>query len=268
MPIAHFATFSNKKEDIKISKTSSDIDFPIKNLVKQDLKNLLKDNEVLINSSKHILKKVFENIILHDKIIFLCDKNGYIINIVGEIDVFQRFFERGFKLGTSMSYESCGRSAVGEVLRSEKMSIVNAQQHYCKSLTKWTCIAAPIHVADTLQGIICISLKIDEKINHCKIVLELISDFVTSLLIQGDKTPTDKLLFFGALILDERIGLTPREIEVLYWLKLGEPISKLSAKMLLSPNTIKSHMKNIYSKLEVNSLENCIRAIDEILENT
>lgn len=263
MCTGHFATCSDKEEDIK----SSNIVFPIKKMVKQDLNDLLTKNEVLINSSKNILKKVFENILLHDKIIFLCDKNGYIINIVGEIDIFQRFFEQGFKLGTSMSYESCGKSAVGEVLKSQKVAIVNAQEHYCESLKKWTCIAAPIHVADTLQGIICISLKIDEKINHCKIVIEVISDFVTNLLIQGEKAPTDKLFFFGALILDDRIGLTPREIEVLYWLKLGEPIAKLSAKMRLSPNTIKSHMKNIYSKLEVNSLENCIRAIDEILKN-
>lgn len=234
--------------------------------VGNELDNLLIENENLISRSKPILKKVFEKLAIREKAIFLSDRNGYLINLVGEIDVLQWFIEQGIKLGTQMSMEGCGNSAIGLALKTGKISIVNTDQHDCEALKKWTCIAAPIEFADELRGVVCISLQIDEKINRCKIIVELISDFVASLLMQDVKATADKKTFFGALILDNRFGLTPREIEVLYQLRLGVPMSELPGKLLLSVNTVKSHLKNIYTKLGVHSLHQCLRVIEDILD--
>ncbi|WP_165866149.1 helix-turn-helix transcriptional regulator [Lucifera butyrica] len=254
-----------------MTKASSN-SYPKVCLIEDKLDRLLRENEMIINSSQAIFKKVFESFTIHEKVLFLCDRDGYIINIVGDIDIVQWFFENGFKLGTSMSYESCGLNAVVTAVESRKISVFNTQQHHCEALKEWICLAAPIQIEEELAGIAAISLKfsekISERINYCKIIIGLISDFIATLLKQGYKIPRNKLIFFGALTLNNRFSLTPREIEVLYRLKLGEPISKLPAKMSLSPNTIKSHIRNIYSKMDVKNLKECLQITDKILENT
>ena len=49
-----------------------------------------------------------------------------------------------------------------------------------------------------------------------------------------------------------RYDLSPREIEVLQWLTKGYSIKVIAAEMNLAFDTIRSHLKNIYSKLHVN----------------
>ncbi|MDT3425877.1 transcriptional regulator of acetoin/glycerol metabolism [Paenibacillus forsythiae] len=251
---------------MNLARTKDCAMYPKLSLSDVKLTQLLVRNEALISNSRPILRKVFNQLAVKEKFICLFDKHGYIIDIIAEIDTIQFLFENGMKLGTNLSMKSGGISAVGKVLKSGKMEVVNTVDHSLEALQKWTCIAAPVDSNHDLKGIVSIALKIDERINHCKIVIELISDYVTTLLNRDLKSQPNKLTFFGALILDNRNGLTPREIEVLYKLKLGEPISGLPGKMQLSTNTIKSHMKSIYRKLGVNSLETCLLAVDEIIE--
>ena len=47
------------------------------------------------------------------------------------------------------------------------------------------------------------------------------------------------------------LGLTPRECEVLERLARGEPNKEIARAMGLSPNTVKTHVANIYAKLGV-----------------
>ena len=49
-----------------------------------------------------------------------------------------------------------------------------------------------------------------------------------------------------------KYDLSPREIEVLQWLIKGYSIKVIAAEMHLAFDTIRSHLKNIYSKLHVN----------------
>jgi transcriptional regulator of acetoin/glycerol metabolism len=231
----------------------------------RDLDRLLKENQNLIAASKPVLKKIIENISVQHKIIFLCDKDGYIINIFGEVDLIQYFFEQAVKLGTSLSRNSCGTTAVGTVLESAEISVIYKQQYCYPALKNWTSLATPIKIKGKLQGVICLYLRTEKELEHAKILLEVVSDFVTTILKQGYKDPIEKLLFFGQLILDTRFNLTPREIEVLYRLKSGQQLADLPEKMLLSPNTVKSHVKSIYGKMQVNSLGECLRFVDEIL---
>ncbi len=56
-------------------------------------------------------------------------------------------------------------------------------------------------------------------------------------------------------------GLSKREIEVLQYIAAGLSNDEISKKMFVSNNTIKTHIKNIYSKLDV---KNRIQAIKKI----
>ncbi|VAW22921.1 hypothetical protein MNBD_BACTEROID04-848, partial [hydrothermal vent metagenome] len=56
-------------------------------------------------------------------------------------------------------------------------------------------------------------------------------------------------------------GLSKREIEVLQYISEGLSNDEISEKMFVSNNTIKTHIKNIYAKLDV---KNRIQAIKKI----
>lgn len=68
------------------------------------------------------------------------------------------------------------------------------------------------------------------------------------------------------MILHNRKLLTPREIEVLYHIKLGVAVNELPVKLRVSTNTIKTHLRHIYSKLEVANKRECLNAIDGMIE--
>ena len=50
--------------------------------------------------------------------------------------------------------------------------------------------------------------------------------------------------------------MTPREIEILYLLVMGNEQSAIGEKLFISPRTVRTHLSNIYRKIEVkNQLE-------------
>lgn len=56
----------------------------------------------------------------------------------------------------------------------------------------------------------------------------------------------------------ERYGLTNREAEVLMLLAEGRSSSYIAGELVLSDNTVRSYVKNIYQKLDVHSKQDVI----------
>lgn len=50
-----------------------------------------------------------------------------------------------------------------------------------------------------------------------------------------------------------REGLTPREQEVLEWLKKGMTVRQIGEQLFISDKTVKKHLEHIYEKLQVHS---------------
>ncbi|MFN3756600.1 MAG: response regulator [Flavobacterium sp.] len=70
-------------------------------------------------------------------------------------------------------------------------------------------------------------------------------------------------IVFENVSLDEEIKLTPREIEVLEQLSKGLNYQQIAENLILSPATIRKHIENIYTKLQVhNKLEAVQKAKD------
>lgn len=68
----------------------------------------------------------------------------------------------------------------------------------------------------------------------------------------------------GINVLSEQCKLTPREKEVLIEMLHGYSMSNTAKKLFISPETVRSHMKNIYKKTSTGSKQSLIAAIDEI----
>ena len=61
----------------------------------------------------------------------------------------------------------------------------------------------------------------------------------------------------------ETLGLTPREAEVLFWAAQGKTNAEIAVILGVLPSTAKSHLENIYGKLEVDGRHNAtLRALE------
>lgn len=59
------------------------------------------------------------------------------------------------------------------------------------------------------------------------------------------------------------LGLTTREIEVLECLRLGESNKKIAKSLSISPNTVKTHLKSLYTKI---GASNRTQAVNQAIE--
>jgi DNA-binding NarL/FixJ family response regulator len=68
----------------------------------------------------------------------------------------------------------------------------------------------------------------------------------------------------GAGLRPVRSRLTDREWEVLDLLSTGATTDEIARDLVLSPETVRSHLKNLYRKLEVNSREDAVEAASRL----
>ena len=59
-------------------------------------------------------------------------------------------------------------------------------------------------------------------------------------------------------------GLSPRETEVLVAFAHGRNVTYLAERLCLSPNTIRSHSKTLYTKLDVHSKQELLNLVDQV----
>ena len=57
---------------------------------------------------------------------------------------------------------------------------------------------------------------------------------------------------------NDHIPLTKRELEILRRLGTNSPITKIATALHISNNTIKTHLKNVYRKLNVESRDEAV----------
>ena len=68
----------------------------------------------------------------------------------------------------------------------------------------------------------------------------------------------------GAGLRPVRSRLTDREWEVLDILATGATTDEIARNLVLSPETVRSHLKNLYRKLEVNTREDAVQAASRL----
>lgn len=66
----------------------------------------------------------------------------------------------------------------------------------------------------------------------------------------------------------EALGLTPREAEVLFWTAQGKTNAEIGVILGVLPSTAKTHLENIYEKLQVDGRHNATLRAIEVLTST
>ena len=99
-----------------------------------------------------------------------------------------------------------------------------------------------------------------------KQILELFSNRTIADLIQNVKVRFNTMLKNQSNTKNARNGLTRMQMAVLQKIVEGKSTSEIANELFLSENTINTHIKNIYSALEVHSRASAIKkAIEQKL---
>lgn len=126
----------------------------------------IQQNAELISVSRPIMEIVYNIVAGSGFAIILVDKDGYLIDVIGDMDIMKRADELNFVKGKIWTEEAVGTNAIGTALYLDKPIQTIGAEHFGVNQHSWTCSAAPIH--DEEGNIIgCINMSGNYYNAHC-----------------------------------------------------------------------------------------------------
>ena len=106
---------------------------------------IFEENKPLIETARPFLKTLFEVIKSLEMVVFLTDRNGFILDALGEGDIWDYCQAKNAATGSSFHEKYCGTNAPALALNLDRPFQMVAEEHYIKMVHLATCAAAPIH---------------------------------------------------------------------------------------------------------------------------
>lgn len=113
-----------------------------------NIKCLIEKNSELISVSKPIMEGIYSMVSGSGFAIMLADKDGYIIEVIGDKDIMDRANELNFLKGELWTESIVGTNAIGTAIYLNKPIQTIGAEHYGKNQHSWTCSASPIYDED------------------------------------------------------------------------------------------------------------------------
>lgn len=130
-----------------------------------EFEHILKENRELLEVARPIMANLHGIVVGTHYALVLTDKNGYIIETIGNNVVRNEANKIRFNLGSLWSEEAVGTNAIGTALEIDQPIQVIGEEHYCITHHPWTCSATTIH--DKKGNIIgCLNMSGDSKQAH------------------------------------------------------------------------------------------------------
>ncbi len=121
-------------------------------------KDKIKENADLICVAHSTIEHLYSTVAGSGFVIMLVDKQGYVIDVVGDKDIMKRANELNFRIGSLWTEKSVGTNAIGTAIYLNKPIQTIGSEHYMINQHLWTCSASPIH--DKFGNIIgCINMS-------------------------------------------------------------------------------------------------------------
>ncbi len=209
---------------------------------KMELESRIKENEDLIQIAHPIMRSIYSTVEGSGFIIVLTDKEGYIIEEVGDDEILKKAEEINFVKGSLWTERAVGTNAIGTAIFNNKPLQTMGDDHYCFNHHTWTCSAAPIHDEEG-EIIGCLNMS-GQYLDAHRHTLGVVIAAVETIRKQLALTMSYKLLNVtfdsiveGLIVLDEKfmVKRTNQRAEII----LGE-----SKEAILRMN-IKETLKNI-----------------------
>ncbi len=109
---------------------------------------LINKNSELISVARPVIESIYSMVRGSGFALFLVDKDGYIIDVIGDKDIMERVEELNFLKGELWSENVVGTNAIGTALYLNKPVQTIGAEHYGINQHTWTCSAAPIYDED------------------------------------------------------------------------------------------------------------------------
>lgn len=113
-----------------------------------NIEELINKNSELISVSRPVIESIYSMVNGSGFALFLVDKDGYIIDIIGDKDIMERVEGLNFLKGELWSENVVGTNAIGTALYLNKPVQTIGAEHYGINQHSWTCSAAPIYDED------------------------------------------------------------------------------------------------------------------------
>lgn len=118
------------------------------NVKHPNIDELINKNSELISVARPVIESIYSMVRGSGFALFLADKDGYIIDVIGDKDIMERVEELNFLKGELWSEKVVGTNAIGTALYLNKPVQTIGAEHYGANQHSWTCSAAPIYDED------------------------------------------------------------------------------------------------------------------------
>lgn len=108
----------------------------------------VKENIDLVSVAHSIMENLYNTISGSGFALFLADKDGYIIDVIGDDSILEKARDLRFTKGALWSEKAVGTNAIGTCLYLNKPIQTIGAEHYGIQQHSWTCSSAPIHDSD------------------------------------------------------------------------------------------------------------------------
>jgi len=118
--------------------------------VADNLEELRQDNGELVSALKSIEDRLSDVLSETDSLIALADSNGMMMEVFGNSKVIESAKYDQIMPGYAWNENTIGTNAIGTAIELKQPVEIHAAEHFCESIKRWSCAAAP--VMDPLSG--------------------------------------------------------------------------------------------------------------------
>ncbi|MEQ8197702.1 MAG: sigma-54-dependent Fis family transcriptional regulator [Clostridiaceae bacterium] len=113
-----------------------------------DIDELINKNNELISVARPVMEGIYSLVSGSGFALLLADKDGYIIDVIGDKNIMKKAEELNFLKGQLWAEKVVGTNAIGTALHLNKPIQTIGAEHYGINQHSWTCSAAPIYDED------------------------------------------------------------------------------------------------------------------------
>ena len=134
---------------------------PARRVLDADALNIrINSNLFLIEITHPYMEMIYSIVASTGSFIMLCDKDGYILDTIGDPDIIQRGKETMLVTGANRREDIAGTNAIGTCLALKAPVLICGREHYLATHKAYSCSGAPIFDADgNILGCLNITLR-------------------------------------------------------------------------------------------------------------
>ena len=137
-----------------------------------------REQGALLDAARPVLRDMEDSLADAGAMVLLCNGAGVILQACGAPATRDAGAEVNIVPGGIWAEGAAGTNAVGMAIALDRPAVIRNVEHYCDAVTRWSCVASPIH--DPLDGRLIGVLDL----SHCEQVFD---DYARSLVLSSSK---------------------------------------------------------------------------------